>query len=482
MPIEMELKLDTTQAGSDALLAAGIAGDAQNDITLEAVYFDTPDRALHRNGLSLRIREQDGRAIQAVKAAGGGGGLFTRGEWECTVDGPWPVADPALPIASLLGAHFANLAALFTVRVQRRRRRIEVDGSVIELAIDRGEVLAGERCERFHEVELELVSGQRGALFDLARQFELTAPLRIGVLAKAERGYRLLDALAGAIRAEPPALSPAMAPSAAFAAIVGSCLRQYRLNEEILLRQPASEPIHQARVALRRLRAAFALFKALRDKPESAVLDRGLRDLARTLGEARDLDVLCRQAPAGALRDALAQAREAALPAVAAALAGPARALMLALAQWLDEGPWRDPAAGPAALTPLPVFAAAALDRLYRKARRHGRHLARLDDEARHRLRKDAKTLRYAAESLASLFDDDRQRRHRKTFLKALQRLQDALGALNDSVVAGQRLTALGLADAPQAEALLAAWDHERLIEEAARAHRALFARKPFWA
>ncbi len=134
MPIEMELKLDTTQAGSDALLAAGIAGDAQNDITLEAVYFDTPDRALHRNGLSLRIREEDGRAIQAVKAAGGGGGLFTRGEWECTVDGPWPVADPALPIASLLGAHFADLAALFTVRVQRRRRRIEVDGSVIELA------------------------------------------------------------------------------------------------------------------------------------------------------------------------------------------------------------------------------------------------------------------------------------------------------------------------------------------------------------
>ena len=70
----------------------------------------------------------------------------------------------------------------------------------------------------------------------------------------------------------------------AFAAIARSCLRQYRLNEDILLRQPTSEAIHQARVALRRLRAAFALFKALLGDPESVALNHRLRDLARTRG------------------------------------------------------------------------------------------------------------------------------------------------------------------------------------------------------
>ncbi len=479
MPIEMELKLDTTEAGAAALLASGIAGNCEGDVVLEAVYFDTPDRALRRQGLSLRIREEDGRIVQAVKAAGTAIGLFTRGEWECAVDGPWPVADTPAPIADLLGEHFAELAPLFTVRVVRRLRRIEAEGGTIDLAIDRGEVLAGERCERFHEVELELVSGQRGALFDLARRIEPTAPLRIGVLAKADRGYRLVDALASAIRADPPVLSAAMAPCDAFAAIARSCLRQYRLNEDILLRHPTGEAIHQARVALRRLRAAFALFKALLGDHESIALNHRLRDLARTLGEARDLDVLRGQAPAGPLRDSLAHAREAALQGVTAALSGAAKGLMLDLAQWLDEGAWRDRPPGP--LT-LPDFIAAGLDRLHHKTRRHGRHLARLDDTARHRLRKDAKTLRYAAETAAALFDADRQHHRRKPFLKALQRLQDALGALNDSTVARQRLNALGLAASPDAATLLAAWDHARLTEDAARAHRALIARKPFWA
>src|SRR4029077_9073174 len=49
---------------------------------LISTYYDTPDLALKRRGLSLRVREQDSRFIQTVKMAGVGGDLLSRGEWE----------------------------------------------------------------------------------------------------------------------------------------------------------------------------------------------------------------------------------------------------------------------------------------------------------------------------------------------------------------------------------------------------------------
>jgi triphosphatase len=50
---------------------------------LVSTYYDTPNLALKRRGLSLRVREQGGRFIQTVKTGDpGSSGLLTRGEWE----------------------------------------------------------------------------------------------------------------------------------------------------------------------------------------------------------------------------------------------------------------------------------------------------------------------------------------------------------------------------------------------------------------
>src|SRR5256886_1695013 len=50
---------------------------------LISTYYDTPDLALKRRGLTLRVREQGDRFIQTVKAGDlDGGGIFKPGGWE----------------------------------------------------------------------------------------------------------------------------------------------------------------------------------------------------------------------------------------------------------------------------------------------------------------------------------------------------------------------------------------------------------------
>ena len=185
----------------------------------------------------------------------------------------------------------------------------------------------------------------------------------------------------------------------------------------------------------------------------------------------------------GALRDRLLAAREDAYAALGARLdAAKTRRLPLDLVAWIAEGAWRsDPATARLRETPLRVFAAAALDRLRRKVRKHGKDLAKIHPDARHDLRKDAKKLRYAVEFLAPLFATEPETKTRKAFVKALRRLQDDLGALNDRQTAQERIAGFGLADTPEAERMLSGWDEAALLADATEALRAFRRREPFW-
>ncbi|MGO7092975.1 CHAD domain-containing protein, partial [Rhizobium leguminosarum] len=69
------------------------------------------------------------------------------------------------------------------------------------------------------------------------------------------------------------------------------------------------EALHQARVALRRLRSAFSLFKPLLMGDEPKRIQEELRWLAGVLGEARNLDVLLMKAKDSDLRAKLKDAR-----------------------------------------------------------------------------------------------------------------------------------------------------------------------------
>jgi len=485
MAIELELKLDIAPADVDRLAAAEILPGAPTIIEQHMVYFDTPDHALAARGLSLRVRSANGLLVQTVKAGGAGAGLFNRQEWEQPVSAQTPVLDDGSPVRLALGTDCNHLSPVFTIANRRRQWQLNTGDACIEVALDCGQIAATDRECHHAEVELELLAGDPAALFALALRLDAVVPLRPAVLAKAQRGYRLLGPAAHAVRAEPLVLPADATAGMALQAIVQACLRQYRLNEALLLAAPqlppSPEALHQARVALRRLRSALAMFMPLiaSDPPPLAEL----RWLAAVLGEVRDFDALLAKLPDGPLHHSVQAARTAAMQrAVAALQSARVRHLLLDIAQWLALGRWHQDAAGQAARdAPAAQHAAEMLARLRRKVKRRSAALDAGDDEARHELRKAAKKLRYAAEFLGSLFAAPRQRKRHQHFVAALEALQDELGALNDLVTARHLLGVMGIAHAPAARDLLSTPRQHKLLEQARNAHAALLAAKPFW-
>jgi len=452
---------------------------------LHAVYFDTPDHALAEAGFSLRIRRAGDERIQTIKASGtAGAGLFVRPEWEMPVSDDVPALDHTTPVRAMLGDLADEIAPLFEVSVERRTWIVHEGDAEIELVLDSGEVIAGARRDRVSEIELELKHGAPAALFALARKLDAHVPLHLGVLSKSERGYRLTKRPRSSFKAGKVTLQTEINAAEAFHHIAQTCIRQFRLNENALRSDRSVEALHQARVALRRLRSAFSIFKPLlKDDEQATALREELRALAAELGEARNLDVLVERTAPGPLHDRLQTARDAAYVQVEAVLASPrARWAMLDLVEWLLDGEWtRNEETRKHREEPVRDFSGAALDRIRRKVKKDGRKLATTHDEARHTVRKDAKKLRYASEFFASLFDDKRARKRHKRFLAALEGLQDELGALNDLATAPDELRKLGLEDDVEAQALLGDGRKKALLSAAAEAHDDLCDAKRFW-
>jgi inorganic triphosphatase YgiF len=497
---EIELKLQADPEAIATLLADPLVANADPKSRDQlSTYFDTPTHALRKAGLSLRIRRIGDRRIQTIKTEGAGAAsLFARGEWERDIVGDVPELDD---ISAVIGDALAGGETpqpIFTVAVNRTSivhsvgpNRIELvadQGRVLvgdrESIADQGRVLVGDRESPVCEIELELLDGDRAALFALAATIADRVPLKLGILTKSERGYALVaDAPASSVKAEPIAPARDIDTAALFAIVAGSCLRQFRLNEDRLLETGAPEALHQARVGLRRLRSALSIFKTMVAGPELDRFQAELRSLAALLGRVRDVDVMIAKLDAADALDRLRTARETRFDAVRLALgSAPVRALMLDLVAWIAIGAWRDDdATADVRTAPATDFARETLDTLRRRVKRRGRHLAKLDADARHEVRIAGKKLRYAAEFFAGLYAGKKAGRRREAFLDALEDMQTQLGHLND-LASGRALFAeLDIADADTILAAGKKGDPARVLPKAADAYDRLIDAKRFW-
>jgi CHAD domain-containing protein len=287
------------------------------------------------------------------------------------------------------------------------------------------------------------------------------------------------------LRAAPARVSFDMRPGEAAAAIVCAGLEQLHGNEEGVLGADDPEFVHQARVAMRRMRSTLRMFRKPVGAKRADAWREELSYAARALGEARDWDVfvletmpeiLSRHAPVHGvqgIRDRAAarqaQARAAAREALRSQRYSGA---ILEISRWLAEP------AGDSRGASLEQFAAKLL------ARRHARlaagieRLADADMAERHRVRIDAKRLRYVVEGLAPALDAVAARR----YAQRLTRLQDALGHANDAV-AGERLLA-SLGPPADLAAFAKHWLAGRIRAETAklpRLARDITDARPFW-
>ncbi|MBB5537658.1 inorganic triphosphatase [Rhizobium giardinii] len=480
---ETELKLELSQAAATALLKKNPFDAAPTVMQQKSIYFDTAGADLSKRGLSLRIRQSGNERVQTVKVGDGvAAGSFTRDEWERPVADDIPVLDDP-QIRDLLGETDRRLAPMFEIHVKRHRWNVIEGEATIEVALDVGKVVAADREALLCEIELERRAGSPAALFALARKVDRIAPAHVGVLSKAERGYRLLGAAAGAVKASAIPLSTDMNAATVFAHIAAACLRQFRLNELALSWSRNADALHQARVSLRRLRSLFSICRSLFADSRFDHLRGELRWLASDLGNARNIDVMIDRATNDDLSSRLQQARDGAYGAVEASLSSArARALMIDLAEWISIRDWRSDQNGEALrLQPARDFAAGVLDRLWKKVAKGGRNLADLDDEARHELRIIAKKLRYAAEFFGPLYQSKKEIKRSKRFLVALEGLQDHLGSLNDLATAPAMLSQLDLSDVAGAEDLFSAADKEKLLKAAEEAHGSFVDIRRFW-
>lgn len=486
---EIELKFLCEPSDAAAVLAAAPAGEDKTK-DLASTYYDTPDGALKKAGVSLRLRESGGAWVQTLKRGDG----FAREEHEVPVaDGRLDFAMPALA-ECLKPERFADLAPAFTVQVTRQQRTFAYGDAEIEMAVDQGEILGGGRRRAICEVELELIAGDCKRLFDVARQLARTAPLYLSFEGKSAQGRALV---AGAERRPRKyagvRLNANMTAARAFQAIVREALAQIAANAQLLRMSDDAEAVHQLRVAVRRLRSALTTFRKVAADAEFDRLKAELKWLAKACDEARDLDVFANDNAALAERRAavgmadlapvVGAAREQAYAKAAAAVAsGRFRDLVLDLTAWTETGAWLTaPALETRREEAAPAFAAKALQKRWKALRHDGRHLEELDDATRHQVRIEAKKLRYAAEAFAALYDHKAADR----FVARLKKLQGALGDLNDLAVAGrlvERLQPKG-SGIDAARALIEAREAGRpeAVEAAVKAMKRLRKTEPFW-
>jgi inorganic triphosphatase YgiF len=451
---ETEIRLAVTAAAaarlwkSDAIASVIVSPLRTRDLV--SIYWDTPDFRLRDRGFALRARRTDGNGwVQTLKAPARR--VDTRHEYEAALPG----MKPDLALARSVGwrddggliAVERELLPLFRTRIVRSSRNVRFqDGTLAELALDRGDIAieSAPRAARepVLEVEIELATGSACRIYELA--YRLVAELRSTRLlfsSKSERGYRMLTgAMQPARHAHDIGVSRKATAHFVGARALAESLAQVQGNVEPARLAEDREGVHQMRVAVRRLRVAAEIARQAGLPSISDKLVEELRWLWSRLGQSRDLDVFESEtwpqvkqaagdaaAPTAIFDANLAKLRASAYRRLRRVLDGRRfQRIMLSLA-WI------------AAVQNESVTAATRTRRarhlatrmLSRRAKRiESVAIDRLPELRRHRVRIDAKKLRYLAEFFAGLYPARDARR----YLRRLAAVQSALGALNDLV------------------------------------------------
>jgi CHAD domain-containing protein len=422
---ERELKL-TIPAGFSL---PDIPGDPLQPRTFTSTYFDSPDRALARAGLTLRRRVENGKGLWQLKLPGKGERL----ELESPGGPAAPPADLADLLVGLLRGRELEKAAV--LRTRRSGIRAHDEGhAVADVTIDRFAVLDGRRVrESFIELEVEALDGGAGTLPALGRALE-------------DAGAAPGDGRPKAFRAMgffPLELAP---PSGGAAALEHVRLAVARRVAELFAHDPGTrfgedpEELHQLRVATRRLRAILRAARDLLDPEWSEPLRAELSWLGSVLGPVRDLDVLMERlrGEIGALEpserraasrflDLLDEDRDEVRAAMLEAMSEPRYFRLL---DRLEA----------AAAAPKAREADASLEEIaareFRKLRKAVKALPPdpPDDEL-HAVRIRGKRARYAAELAEGTVGKPARR-----FVQDAKRFQDVVGEHQDAVVAEERI------------------------------------------
>ena len=438
---------------------------------LTDAYYDTEDWRFYRAGYALRVR-RDGKDVEATMKSlePAEDGVRRRRE----ISEPLRSAGPKTlkKARGLVGDRLRALAGsqdllqLFEVRTRRRTFAIRPDGSadadgsstqivdesgaaIGEVALDSSE-FSGEggatRLQRV-EVELEGTSELHDEVGRLVDEMHEALELRPAGVSKFEAG---LSASGLSPEGAPELGSTEIDSTLSAGEVAFAILRSHFVamlgNEPGVRLGEDPEELHDMRVATRRLRATLKLYADFLPK-RARRFERGLRWVAGSLGEVRDLDVHLERLGREASEDQYGESLEE-IVAVLKERRGEARLRML---EMLDSSRYERLLSGFAGMlrrgsSPAPTgpILQAALDlirRRHKKVRRAAEGLSEdSPPEDLHDLRKKGRRLRYALEPLQVIYGKPAQR-----MVELLKELQDDLGEHQDLVVAFEMLREEGV-------------------------------------
>jgi inorganic triphosphatase YgiF len=422
---------------------------------LTSIYFDSPDSKLMDTGVTLRVSHTSSGWIQTIQLSGSSCvGLHQYLQWHSPIASNHPdftkIVEPILVRIFPNNKSRRSIIPIFKTEIHRTSWQLAFNnGDQVEVAFDLGRLIVNDKEEVISEIKLKLKSGNVGRLFDLALELQDAIPLNIENLTPAQRGYAYYRYNPPqVIKAQLPTLTRKMNANIAFKEIVWECINQLQLNQNVVLHTADIEGVHQMRIALRRLRSAFSLFKLILGHKKCAFILSELKWLSDILGKARDIDVLLTQTIPGIptqfkhhqglltlqqlalkrqikvydfIRDALLSQRY--------------NCLLLTICSWLENEKWKETKKHYKLIT----AATRTLNKFHKQLLRHNENLTDMSPEYRHATRIASKRLRYAAEFFTGLYPA----KDCTKFIKILAQVQECLGQINDLTVAERLLDEL---------------------------------------
>ena len=196
---EIELKLFFSKADLKVLthcldrFPSSIAKIPQK---LKNHYYDTQDLQLRKWNMGLRVREIGDYKEQTIKTAGSVvGGLHSRPEYNIELSLNKPILNlfptSIWPEDASIKNIQNTLYCLFNTNFTRAIWHININESLVEVAIDIGKIETDNLSDEICEIEFELLKGNAAVLFDLANEVAKQIPIRLAEDSKAKRGYLL---------------------------------------------------------------------------------------------------------------------------------------------------------------------------------------------------------------------------------------------------------------------------------------------------
>jgi triphosphatase len=172
MEIEMKYAIENKEVAeniwNDDFLNKIGDPSSKETVSMKSAYFDTEEGVLFKNDVAFRVRMEGAKVVASLKWNGSSkNGLHKREEVNVPMDDsacflePSPEifkeSDQGLAMMELIGDQ--RLYSILEMNFIRRRIRVDFGESIMELAIDTGEILTNSDNLPICELEIELFSG-----------------------------------------------------------------------------------------------------------------------------------------------------------------------------------------------------------------------------------------------------------------------------------------------------------------------------------